>query len=70
MRSLGGTRPVRGYGTLHQVALYVGRPVTTIRNWGRRNLIPTLRVGNETLYHAASARRLAETRGKRKQRKV
>lgn len=55
-----------GYGTLHQVALYVGRPVTTVRNWGRAGLIPTLRVGDQTLYHAATARRLAETRQRRK----
>jgi hypothetical protein len=56
---------MKGYGTLHEVALYVGRPVTTIRNWARANDIPTLRVGNVTLYHAASARRLAETRQRR-----
>lgn len=56
---------MKGYGTLHEVALYVGRPVTTIRNWGRLNQIPILRVGKVTLYHAASARRLAETRQRR-----
>jgi hypothetical protein len=59
---------VKGYGTLHEIALYVGRPVTTIRNWGRRHEIPTLRVGNVLLYHAASARRLAETRQSRTSR--
>lgn len=56
---------MKGYGTVHEVALYVGRPVKTIRNWGIRNEIPTLKVGTVTLYHAASARRLAETRRRR-----
>lgn len=57
---------MKGYGTLHEIALYVGRPVTTIRNWGRLGHIATLRVGNTTLYHAASARKYAATRQRRR----
>lgn len=57
---------MNGYGTLHEVALYVGRPVTTVRNWARQGLIPTLTVGRKVLYHAATTRRLAQERQRRK----
>lgn len=56
---------MNGYGTLHQIALYTGRPVTTIRNWARAGHIPTLQIGTARLYHAPTARRLADTRQRR-----
>lgn len=61
---------MKGYGTLHEVALYTGRPVTTIRNWARRHEIPTLQVGGQLLYHAATARRLADSRQRRGSRRT
>jgi len=62
---------MNGYGTLHEIALYVGRPVKTVRNWAIRGEIPTLQIGikGPRLYHAATARRLAETREDRSHRR-
>lgn len=62
---------MKGYGTAHEIALYVNRPVKTIRTWGHQNLIPTLKIGQNgvTLYHAATARRLAEERPRRHRRR-
>ena len=57
-----------GWATPEHVALYVGRPVKTIRNWATLGLIPSAcdpQTGR-IVVHAASARRHAETRQTRR----
>lgn len=51
-----------GWGTPAEVALYVGRPVKTIRNWAARGEIPSACVDGRIVVHAATARQYAATR--------
>lgn len=54
---------MNGWGTPPQIALYVGRPVKTVRNWATNGTVPTAcRLDDKALVvHAESARRHAET---------
>lgn len=57
-----------GWGTPEQVALYVGRPARTIRNWAARGVVPSQKhpETGQIMVHAASARKHADTRKRRK----
>lgn len=57
-----------GWGTPAEVAIYVGRPVRTIRNWAASGVIPSA-CDPETgalIVHAGATRRHAEQRQMRK----
>ena len=57
-----------GWGTPPEIALYVGRPLNTVRKWAATGTIPTAcRVGDHALLvHAESARRHSERSKTRK----
>jgi hypothetical protein len=57
---------VIGWAPPHVVALYVGRPVKTIRNWADRGEIPSACFDGRIVVHAGSARQYAETRRTRR----
>lgn len=52
-----------GWGTPPQIALYLGRSLKTVRNWGNVGAVPmACRMSDHALViHAESARRHAET---------
>lgn len=56
-----------GWGTPHQIALYVGRPVRTIRTWMQRGKVDVAcdLETKQQVVNAASARRHAESRDNR-----
>lgn len=58
---------MKGWGTPPEVALYVGRPLKTVRNWGSTGVVPVAcRLSDHALViHAESARRHSETRALR-----
>lgn len=58
---------MNGWGTPPEVALYIGRPLKTVRNWGSSMAVPTAcRLSDKALViHAESARRHSDERGVR-----
>lgn len=59
-----------GWGTMTEVALYVGRPLRTVRNWAARGQIPAACRASDgmLIVHAASARQLSESKTTRPRR--
>lgn len=57
-----------GWGTPAEVALYVARPVRTIRNWARDGLIPSAcdPATRTLMVHAGEARKVADRRATRR----
>lgn len=57
-----------GWGTPPEIALYIGRPLKTVRNWGAAGIVPiACRLTDGALViHAESARRHSEARMLRK----
>ncbi len=59
---------MKGWGTPPEIALYVGRPLKTVRNWASLGHIPVAcrRRDKALVIHAESARRHSEQRASRK----
>lgn len=57
-----------GWGTPPEIALYIGRPLKTVRNWGAAGVVPiACRLADRALViHAESARRHSDTRATRR----
>lgn len=58
---------MKGWGTPPEIALYVSRPLKTVRNWATATVIPVAcRISDRALViHAESARRHSEQRKRR-----
>lgn len=59
-----------GWGTPREIALYVGRPIRTVRNWATAGHVPAacdIRT-RRLVVHAAQTRLYAEQTGTRRRR--